>query len=259
MKRNVPLAVVVALCLTTPVRENQRALAQTRVPQAGGAAGGRGRFSQTQRDVTGSRRADAPAPTASRREIDWERLSWISTTIGFVITALGLIAVVIQLSFQGRQTRLEFLNRLYGELDTDEARAARATIYRTPPEELQLAVLHASGNEEKRRVVEGTLATFERLAYPIVQKQVPAQDAFNLYGGVLLSIARQLWPYVEQQREMRKQGGLRHRLGYRRFLEAVIHDFAPKYVKAAGLPPLPPGLPTKELLRRLFPDPRRAA
>jgi hypothetical protein len=204
------------------------------------------------------KRNDAPvkqdAPKPKRNDPDWERLSWISTTVGFLITALGLIAVVIQLSFQGRQTRLEFLNRLYGELDTHEARDVRASIYRASPEELMLDVLHAPGNEEKRRSVEDTLATFERLAYPIVHKQVPSQDAFNLYGGVLLSIAHQLWPYVEQQREMRKKSGLRHRLGYRRFLEAAIHDFAPKYVRAAGLPPLPRGLPTKELLRRLFPE-----
>lgn len=93
----------------------------------------------------------------------------------------------------------------------------------------------------------------ERLAYPICKQQVPPDDAFELYGGVLLSLAHQLWPYVEDQREMRRKGGLRLRLSYRRFLEAVAREWAPKYAEAGGLPDLDVSKTTAELLRDLFP------
>lgn len=185
--------------------------------------------------------------------VDWELLSWISTTIGVFLATLGVFAVAVQLYLQRKQSRLEFLDRLYAQLDTHEARLARRYIYLASPDELRLKVLHSPGFEDQRRLVEETLATFERLTYPIVQRQVPSEDAFNLYGGVLLSVAYQLWPYVEDQRDLRRASGRRHRLGYRRYLETVIHEWAPKYAEAASLPPPPKGLSTNDLLHHLFP------
>jgi hypothetical protein len=53
---------------------------------------------------------------------------------------------------------------------------------------------------------------------------------------------------------MRQQSGLRHRLGYRRFLEVVIREWAPKYAKASGIVLSAPNAPTAELLSQLFPE-----
>ena len=183
---------------------------------------------------------------------DWELASWVATTVGFALAVLGLLAVIIQLQIQGRQSRLEFLNRLYAQLDTHDARLAREYIYHAPTEHLRLEVLHTPDFERERRLVEETLATLERAAYPIALKQVSSKDAFNLYGGVLLSVAHRLWPYVEDQRAMRRESGLRKRLGYRRYLETVVRAWAPRYAKSAGLPKPRGELSTGQLLALLF-------
>lgn len=183
---------------------------------------------------------------------DWELASWIATTVGFALSILGFLVVIWQLRSQNRQSQLEFLNQLYAQLDTHEARLAREYIYNAPRDQLRLSVLHTPDFENERKLVEETLATLERIAYPIAHNQVSSEDAFNLYGGVLLSVAYRLWPYVEDQRALRKNKGLRKRLSYRRYLEAVIRKWVPKYAKASGLAKPGRNLPTHELLSSLF-------
>lgn len=190
---------------------------------------------------------------------DWELASWIATTIGFVLAIAGLAAVVIQLSLQRREAQLDFLDQLYAELDTHEARLAREYIYKAPPDQLRVHVLHTEEHERERRLVEDTLATFERLAYRIAQHRRPSRDAFNLYGGVLLSVANKLWPYIEDQRAMRKMSKQRHRLTYRRYFEAVVREWVPRYASAAGVEVPGRKLSTREMLRQLFPEARATA
>jgi hypothetical protein len=183
---------------------------------------------------------------------EWELASWIATTIGFIFTIIGLIVVIIQLQMQRRQSRLDALSSLYKEFDTKEARFAREYIYNAPSEHLRLEKLHSTGFKEQRKLVEETLAMLERMAYPIVQKQIPSDDAFNLYGGVLLSITKKLWPYVEDQRKLRAQSIETHRLLYRRYLEEIVHEWASVYAQAVGLPEPARRLPTKDLFNHLF-------
>jgi hypothetical protein len=183
----------------------------------------------------------------------WELGSWIATVIASALGVLGLAFVIWQLYLQRQQSRLEFLNRLYAEFDTPEARSARRHIYSQPPAMLRLEYLHAEGKEAERQMVEDTLAMLERAAYPIINHHVPSKDAFNVYAGVLLSLAHQLWPYVEEQRTLRRQSGLRHRLGYRKFLEAVVREWAPKYAREANLELSDASLSTSALLDALFP------
>ena len=183
---------------------------------------------------------------------DWELTSWIATTLGFVLAVLGLLAVIFQLQSQNRQSKFGFLNQLYAQLDTHEARLAREYIYSAPLDQLRFDVLHSPDFKNERKLVEETLATLERVAYPIAFNQVPSEDAFNLYGGVLLSVAFRLWPYIEDQRHMRREKGLRKRLSYRRYLEVVIRLWAPKYAKEAGLEKPGCKLSTQDMLNSLF-------
>lgn len=182
----------------------------------------------------------------------WELASWIATTVGLVVTMVGLPVVVIQLILQRKQTRLDALSALYAQLDTHTARLARAFIYNAPPERLRLAHLHSEGGKAEREIVEETLATLERMAYPITTRQLPSDDAFNLYGGALLSIAYRLWPYIEEQRELRRQSTLAHKLVYRRYLEAVVREWVPKYAVAAKVPIPSTDINTEELLRQVL-------
>ena len=115
---------------------------------------------------------------------DWELASWMATTIASVLAVVGLFVVAVQLHWQRRESRLEFLNHLYTEFDTHEARLAREYIYTTPTSLLRLETLHSKDRSEDRRKVEETLAMLERVAYPIVMRQLRSKDAFNLYGGV---------------------------------------------------------------------------
>ena len=191
----------------------------------------------------------------------WELISWIATTVASVVAVVGVIVVIVQLRWQAaqlrgqaQQSRLEFLTRLYGEFDTAEARLERAWIYGAPQEHLIMEFLHAKGHEKERAMVENTLAMLDRVSYPIISSQVPSDDAFSLWGGVFLSVAYKLWPYVEEQRDMRRKSGLRHRVGYRASLEKVVLMWAPKYA-AEGQRRMPSGkLSVREVLSALFPE-----
>jgi hypothetical protein len=183
----------------------------------------------------------------------WELASWIATTIGFLFTIIGLIVVIIQMQRQRRQSRLDALSSLYLQFDTQEARFAREYIYNAPLEHLRLEKLHSAEFKDQRKLVEETLAMLERMAYPIVQRQLPSNDAFNLYGGVLLSITRRLWPYIQDQRNLRSQSRATHQLVYRRYLEEAVHKWANVYTKAIGLPRPKRDLSTNDLLVQIFP------
>jgi hypothetical protein len=182
----------------------------------------------------------------------WELASWIATTFGFVITIVGVPVVVIQLALQRKQSRLDVLSALYAQLDTHAARLAREFVYHAPPEHLRLKYLHSESGKASREVVEETLATLERMAYPISTGQLPSDDAFNLYGGVLLSITYRLWPYIEDQRELRRQSPAAHKLVYRRYLESVVRKWVPKYAAVANIPVPSEYLGTKEMLRKVI-------
>ncbi len=182
----------------------------------------------------------------------WEFASWIATTIGAALTVLGLGVVIRQLYLQQLQARLTALDALFAEMDTREARLAREHIYNADLAMLRLQFLHQAANVELRKDVENTLATFERMAYKITTNQVPSNDAFNLYGGVLLSIANRVWSYVEEQREMRSRNPLVHRLIYRRYLESVVRQWIPRYCKAQGIKSPSHQLSTKQMLQCAF-------
>jgi hypothetical protein len=182
----------------------------------------------------------------------WELASWIATTVGSVLAVIGVFVIVVQLYLQRKQARLDALSSIYAELDSHEARLAREFIYNTPQEHLSLAHLHSTGQEQNRKRVEETIATLERMAYRICTKQVPPQDAFNLYGGVLLSVGYRVWPYIQDQREMRRTSGVGHKLVYRRYLEKVIRQWVPKYTAAIGGSLTPRNATTQAMLAHVF-------
>jgi hypothetical protein len=62
------------------------------------------------------------------------------------------------------------------------------------PEELEWSGLQDEGREDDRSYVEETLATVDRTARPILKKQVPGQDAYELYGGTVMRMSYRLWP-----------------------------------------------------------------
>jgi hypothetical protein len=184
---------------------------------------------------------------------EWELASFMATAIGFPFAAVGLLIVIVQTYMQKRQTRREALATLYAELDTHEARLAREYIYNAPPDDLRFKAVHSPTAAQHRHYVEDTLATLERMAYPIVKGYLPARDAFNLYGEPLLAISKKLWSYVEDQRQMRERSAVGHRLLYRRYLEEAIRLWAPEYAKTANLPVPSESLTTREMLDRIFP------
>lgn len=189
----------------------------------------------------------------------WEIASWIATTLGVILTVPGLFVVIFQLHLQQKQTRLAALDVFFSELDTHEARLARERIYNAGPDMLRLQYLHMEANVDLRKDVENTMATFERMAYKIISNQVPSKDAFNLYGGVLLSITNRIWPYIEDQREMRKGNPLSHQLIYRRYLEAVVRKWIPDYCRARNIKSPSGRLKTREMLQHIFPAPQKPA
>lgn len=182
----------------------------------------------------------------------WELASWIATTFGFVVTIVGLPVVVIQLLLQRKQSRLDALSALYAQLDTHAARLAREFIYTAPQERLRLAHLHSESGKADREIVEETLATLERLAYPVTTGQLSSDDAFNLYGGVLLSVTYRLWPYIEEQRELRRNSAVANKLLYRRYLEAAVREWVPKYAAAANITKPSMDVNTEEMLRQVL-------
>jgi hypothetical protein len=182
----------------------------------------------------------------------WELLSWIAASISPILTIIGFGVVIVQLHQQGKQLRLAALDVLYTELDTHQARLAREFIYNSGSDVLRFGSLHKAANSDQRKYVEDTLATLERIAYKIVTKQVPSQDAFNLYGGVFLGISNKTWAYIEDQRDIRKKNKAVHQLIYRRYLEEVIKLWIPKYCKEVGIKPPQREMPTKEQLEYIF-------
>lgn len=182
----------------------------------------------------------------------WELAAFVATAIGLPIAALGLCLVALQTYLQKKQTRRDALIALYAELDTHEARNARAYIYNAPPEDLRLVNL--KNKPDKLRIVDETLAKLERMAYPIVQGYLPSEDAYNLYGGVLLAVSERLWPYIEDQRKMREAHAVGNKLIYRRYLEAAIRKWANKYPRDTQARSLKMcNQSTSQLLKELFP------
>lgn len=183
----------------------------------------------------------------------WELASWIATTIGSILTVIGFAIVIVQLRLQSKQARLTALDALFSEIDTHQARLAREFIYNAGRDMLRLAYLHKEANADQRKFVEDTLATLERLAYKILTDQVPSEDAFNLYGGVVLSIAAKTRLYIEDQREMRKNSSVAHRLIYRRYLENLIRKWIPRYCSELNIKPPSQSLGTWAMLEQVFP------
>lgn len=183
---------------------------------------------------------------------NWELASWIATTFGFLFTILGLVVVIIQLFLQRRQNRLETLDKLYSTLDTPQARLYRKYIYDAKLEELSMSFLDSDTKKENHKQVEETIASLERFAYRIKTKQVPSLDAFNLYGGVLLSIAYKVMPYINEQREMRAKSKGSHKLQYRRYFEALVREWCVRYAKAINIKPPSRKLSTQNMLEYIF-------
>ncbi len=182
----------------------------------------------------------------------WELAAFVATAIGLPIAALGLCLVTLQTYLQKKQARRDALIALYAELDTHEARNARTYIYNALPEDLRLVNLKKS--PDKLMAVDETLANLERMAYPIVQGYLPSEDAYNLYGGVLLAISARLWPYIEDQRKIRETQSVGNKLIYRRYLEAAIRKWAKKYARDTQIKSFKMyNQPTSQILKELFP------
>ena len=183
---------------------------------------------------------------------DWELASWIATTLGAVFAVLGLLVVILQLHQQRTRHRLDFLFRLHSEFDTHEGRIAREYIYNAPASELRWEFLHVKDHEAERRLVEGTVAMLDRIAYQIVTKQVPDRDAYDLYSGVVLRLAYLLWPYIEDHRSQRQGSRLRHRGSHRRHLERLVLQWAPRFARQSQASSAAPNASTRDVLKQLF-------
>lgn len=182
----------------------------------------------------------------------WQLSSWIATTLGSIIAVVALICVAVQIWLQRREKRLAALDAMYAELDTDKARVDRGVIYNAEHEDLRMPGLMNDGEEAKRKIVEDTLASLERVAYRVATKQIPSDDAFNLYGGVMLSVAYKLWPFIEDQRDMRRNTSGIHKLEYRRYFESVVRKWIPRYAKALGKCQPSSKLSTIQMLKAVF-------
>jgi len=164
----------------------------------------------------------------------WEVLSWVATALGFPLTLLAILLLLRQMRMEATSRRLAALDALYSELDTHEARLARQFIYDSPNDQLRWDYLHSPGHEEARKRVEDTIASLERVAYRIITNQIPSEDAFQLYGGVMLSVANKVWVYIEDQRRERARSTVTHHLVYRRFFESVVRNWARRYARQMG-------------------------
>jgi len=182
----------------------------------------------------------------------WQLSSWVATTFGSIIAVVALICLAVQIWLQRRERRLAALDAMYAELDTHEARVARGVIYNARQEGLRLSPLMKDGEEAKRRIVEDTLASLERVAYRVVTKQIPSDDAFDLYGPVMLSVAYKLWPFIEDQRDMRRKTLGVHKLPYRRYLESVVRKWIPQYAKALRKCRASDRVSTSQMLNAVF-------
>lgn len=173
--------------------------------------------------------------------LDWQIVSE-------TVTIVGLVAVIWQLWKQRQRQRLEFLSRLYAELDTPESRLARKAIYDAGSYKLQPEELRA--DEKLRRQVDDTVAMLDRVAYPILTKQVPPRDAYELYSGVMLRVSFLLWPYIEGQKREREESPLVHGGSYRRYLEKLVRQWAPDFAAKNHRTLRSPDGSTYELLRQ---------
>jgi hypothetical protein len=137
----------------------------------------------------------------------WPHDSFAEFLLVFVLAAEGCFAWA---AFHQSQLdeRSKLLDSLYDRLDTPEARRARETLYILSDEELTLAHLRDRSNERKRRDVENSIASFERLAYQIQTLGLESDDAFELWGGVILQVANKAWPYVLELRERSERRAL---------------------------------------------------
>jgi thiaminase len=179
-----------------------------------------------------------------------EITAFIATTIGLPVGGVSVGILVWQTRVQQRQTRREALAKLYAEQDTHEARLARQQIYNSGPERLRLRTITA----EEKQVVDETLATLERMVYPVFRGYLSEEDAFNLYGGVVLSVSKCLWPYIEDQREMRARASASHKLLYRRYLEEAVRAWAKRYAQDMRISMPPESASTRTLLNAIFPE-----
>ena len=179
-----------------------------------------------------------------------EMAAFVATTVGLPIAAAGVVVLVWQTRAQQRQVRREALAKLHAELDTHKSRLARRFIYNAGANHLRLETM----SDEDTQTVEDTLATLERMVYPIVMGYLPDDDAFNLYGGVVLAISKRLWPYIEDQREMRARSPASHRLLYRRYLEQAVRTWSKRYARELGVALPPESASTRILLTTILPD-----
>ena len=173
----------------------------------------------------------------------FELASFIVTTVTFPLAVAGLLAV-------RKQMRRDALTKLFAEFDTREARAARKFVYNAEASSLRLKALELKPDELAD--VEDTLAMLERAVYPIVRGYLPEEDAYNLYGGVLLAMSKRLWPFIEDHRQTRTENRASHRLVYRRYLEEAVLMWVGRYAAQVGVA-LPAGASTSVLLNAAFP------
>lgn len=120
----------------------------------------------------------------------------------FVLAAEGAYAWV-HFHQAKAEDRVRLLDSLYAEFDTARARRAREAIYNTPRENLRIAYLHLPEHKKERDLVDSTIASLERLSYRVLKLDVESEDAFQLWGGVMLQVCHKVWPYILEQREQR--------------------------------------------------------
>ena len=169
----------------------------------------------------------------------------------FVLAAEGAYAWV-HFHQAKAEDRVRLLDSLYAEFDTARARRAREAIYNTPRENLRIAYLHLPEHKKERDLVDSTIASLERLSYRVLKLDVESEDAFQLWGGVMLQVCHKVWPYILEQREQRAASPGAHKLLYRRYLEEVVRKWIPRYGKEIGRKPPPDNLSTMEMLDNQF-------
>ncbi len=171
----------------------------------------------------------------------------------FILAAEGAYAWVHfgQAKAEDRGRRIA---SLYAEFDTARARRERQAIYYAPPENLCMAYLHMPEHKKERAVVESTIASLDRVCYGVLKLDVGGEDAYQMWCGMMLQVSHKLWPYILEQRELRRKDPGTHKVIYRRYLEEIVRQWIPRYAKEAGLEPPSHSLCTKQMLDAIFPS-----
>lgn len=123
----------------------------------------------------------------------------LATAIGILLTTLGLILLIYQLSLQRQDQKNQAIVRLFDEVVTPEFRRKLLFVYSREAGDLLLSKL----SQSERETVEEVTARFDGLGFRVRKQLVPKQEALELFWDLVLRSAQQLRPHVLDQREKR--------------------------------------------------------